>query len=202
MKKNCKHFQQNKRLLSESNKNIKNKRTCPTNVEKALLLSRPAWGEWYIDTHSLSRKSVFSWRPAGSSNSRACVIPECIILVGPPGALSSSPPSLCWRMASISADNLQKKSTIYLNLHSGTKTFLRNNHLILEILYFGMKIFFVIWSWKSQLKSERDIVEKTIQQNKGFLFSLFFIHLKLELLTQFPASNDEKYFYLWKIDTT
>ena len=25
---------------------------------------------------------------------------------------------------------------------------------------------------------------------------LFFIHLKLELLTQFPASNDEKYFYL------
>ena len=29
---------------------------------------------------------------------------------------------------------------------------------------------------------------------------LFFIHFKLELLTQFPASNDEKYFYLWKID--
>ena len=28
-------------------------------------------------------------------------------------------------------------------------------------------------------------------------FKLFFIHLKLELLTQFPASNDEKYFYLW-----
>ena len=25
---------------------------------------------------------------------------------------------------------------------------------------------------------------------------LFFIHLKLELLTRFPASNDEKYFYL------
>ena len=22
----------------------------------------------------------------------------------------------------------------------------------------------------------------------------------LELLTQFPASNDEKYYYLWKID--
>ena len=28
---------------------------------------------------------------------------------------------------------------------------------------------------------------------------LFFIHLKLELLPQFPASNDEKYFYLLKI---
>ena len=26
-------------------------------------------------------------------------------------------------------------------------------------------------------------------------FKLFFIHLKLELLTQFPASNDEKYVY-------
>ena len=31
-------------------------------------------------------------------------------------------------------------------------------------------------------------------------FKLFFIHLKLELLTQFPASNDEKHFYLWKIN--
>ena len=31
-------------------------------------------------------------------------------------------------------------------------------------------------------------------------FKLFFIHLKLELLTQFPASKDEKYFYLWKIN--
>ena len=29
--------------------------------------------------------------------------------------------------------------------------------------------------------------------------SLFFIHLKLELLTQIPASNDEKYAHLWKI---
>ena len=28
----------------------------------------------------------------------------------------------------------------------------------------------------------------------------FFIHLKLKLLTQFPASNDEKYIYLKKID--
>ena len=28
---------------------------------------------------------------------------------------------------------------------------------------------------------------------------LFFIHLKLELLTQFPASNDEMYFDLSKI---
>ena len=27
---------------------------------------------------------------------------------------------------------------------------------------------------------------------------LFFIHLKLELLTQFPVSNDEKYNYFWK----
>ena len=28
------------------------------------------------------------------------------------------------------------------------------------------------------------------------VFRLFFIHSKLELLTQFPASNDIKYFYL------
>ena len=31
-------------------------------------------------------------------------------------------------------------------------------------------------------------------------FNCIFRHLKLELLTQFPASNDEKYYYLWKID--
>ena len=29
-------------------------------------------------------------------------------------------------------------------------------------------------------------------------FGLFFIHLKLELLTQIPAPNDEKYYYLCK----
>ena len=27
---------------------------------------------------------------------------------------------------------------------------------------------------------------------------LFYIHLELELLTQFPAANDEKYLYLCK----
>ena len=31
-------------------------------------------------------------------------------------------------------------------------------------------------------------------------FNCIFRHLKLELLTQFPASNDEKYYYLWKTD--
>ena len=31
-------------------------------------------------------------------------------------------------------------------------------------------------------------------------FNCIFRHLKLELLTQFPALNDEKYHYLWKID--
>ena len=31
-------------------------------------------------------------------------------------------------------------------------------------------------------------------------FNCIFRHLKLELLTQFPASNDEKYNYLWKIN--
>ena len=31
-------------------------------------------------------------------------------------------------------------------------------------------------------------------------FNCIFRHLKLELLTQFPASNDEKYYYLWKIN--
>ena len=30
------------------------------------------------------------------------------------------------------------------------------------------------------------------------LFAFIFRHLKLELLTQFPASNDEKYLYSWK----
>ena len=30
------------------------------------------------------------------------------------------------------------------------------------------------------------------------LLFLFLIHLKLELLTQFPASHDEKYLYLYK----
>ena len=29
--------------------------------------------------------------------------------------------------------------------------------------------------------------------------SLFFINIKLELLTQIPASNDEKYAHLWNI---
>ena len=32
------------------------------------------------------------------------------------------------------------------------------------------------------------------------LFVAIFHHLKLELLTQFPASNNEKYYYLWKIN--
>ena len=32
------------------------------------------------------------------------------------------------------------------------------------------------------------------------LLNWTFRHLKLELLTQFPASNDVKYYYLWKID--
>ena len=32
------------------------------------------------------------------------------------------------------------------------------------------------------------------------LFASIFCHLKLELLTQFPASNDKKYLCVWKID--
>ena len=31
-------------------------------------------------------------------------------------------------------------------------------------------------------------------------FNCIFRHLKLELLKQFPASDDKKYHYLWKID--
>ena len=31
-------------------------------------------------------------------------------------------------------------------------------------------------------------------------FNCIFRHLKMELLTQFPASNDEKYYYFLKID--
>ena len=53
---------------------------------KALVLSLPAAGEWYMFTHSRRRNSVFSCRPAGSSNSRACEIPDCIMvaaLLGP-----------------------------------------------------------------------------------------------------------------------
>ena len=34
------------------------------------------------------------------------------------------------------------------------------------------------------------------------LFQIIFRHLKLELLPQFPASNDEKYSYLWKINSS
>ena len=33
-----------------------------------------------------------------------------------------------------------------------------------------------------------------------FVFNRTFRHLELELLAQFPASNDEKYYYLLKID--
>ena len=33
-----------------------------------------------------------------------------------------------------------------------------------------------------------------------YCFYCIFRHLKLELLTQFSASNDEKYVFLWKID--
>ena len=44
-----------------------------------------------------------------------------------------------------------------------------------------------------------------VDQFQDFTFMLlncilvFLINLKLELLTQFPASNDETFFYLWKI---
>ena len=31
-------------------------------------------------------------------------------------------------------------------------------------------------------------------------FNCIFRHLKLEVLTQFPALGDEKYYYLWKIN--
>ena len=34
------------------------------------------------------------------------------------------------------------------------------------------------------------------------LFVCVFIHLKLELLTQFPASNDEKYLIYGKMDVS
>ncbi len=81
--------------------------TCPTKAEKALVLSLPAAGLWNILTHSLSRYSVFSWSPGGSSNSRACDIPECIIEVGPPGARSSNPPSFLERIVSIRVTRLE-----------------------------------------------------------------------------------------------
>ncbi len=81
--------------------------TWPTKAEKALVLSLPAAGLWNILTHSLSRYSVFSCNPGGSSNSRACEIPECIIEVGPPGARSSNPPSFLERIVSIRVTRLE-----------------------------------------------------------------------------------------------
>ena len=57
------------------------KGTCWTKQVKALVLSLPAAGEWYIVTQSRNRYSVFSCSPAGSSNSRACVIPDCIMVM-------------------------------------------------------------------------------------------------------------------------
>lgn len=87
--------------------------TCWTKAEKAFVLSRPPAGEWYMFTHSLSRYSVFSCRPGGSSISRAWEIPDCIIDVGPTGALSSMPnPSpVFWRRLSSRLVNLQNGVT-------------------------------------------------------------------------------------------
>lgn len=59
-----------------------------TNAVNAFVLSRPAWGEWYMLTQSLNNSSALSWSPGGSSISLACSIPVCIIVVGPPNALS------------------------------------------------------------------------------------------------------------------
>ena len=39
-----------------------------------------------------------------------------------------------------------------------------------------------------------------INSSAAELFVSIFHHLKLELLTQFPASNDEKYLHLSKLD--
>ena len=75
-----------------------------------MVLSRPAAGEWNMLTHSLNKYSVFSCRPGGSSISRACDIPECIIDVGPPGTRSSRSLSLCWRIVSIRVFRLRKDS--------------------------------------------------------------------------------------------
>ena len=41
-----------------------------------------------------------------------------------------------------------------------------------------------------------------VQTYTAELFASIFRHLKLELLTQFSASNDKKYFYLWKVYAT
>ena len=45
---------------------------------------------------------------------------------------------------------------------------------------------------------------KRHESSKGQLICLFlfFIHLKPKLLTQFPASNDQKYLFIWKRDIT
>ena len=44
---------------------------------------------------------------------------------------------------------------------------------------------------ESQYKHDKTIVRVLLN-----CFNCIFRHLKLELLTQFPASNDEKYYYL------
>ena len=41
---------------------------------------------------------------------------------------------------------------------------------------------------------------KSINPGAAELFAVIFRHLKLELLTQFPTSNDEIYSYIWEIN--
>ena len=52
-------------------------------------------------------------------------------------------------------------------------------------------------------RNSRFVVKKdaaVVNENAAELFVSIFRHLKLELLTQFPASKDKKYFYFWKAD--
>ena len=56
--------------------------------------------------------------------------------------------------------------------------------------------FIIINHYSAKMFLYMDLNIHTLILMLPIFFRLFFIHLKLELLTQFPASNDEKYLYL------
>ena len=55
----------------------------------------------------------------------------------------------------------------------------------------------------TKIKHALAIAGKTVQPlSLWTLFVSMFIHLKLEVLKQFPTSNDEKNLCLWELDTS
>ena len=59
----------------------------------------------------------------------------------------------------------------------------------------------VVMVWLSEVRLWKiNHIASTFNPCAAKVFAFIFRHLKLELLTQFPASNDIKYLCLWKID--